>query len=155
MNVSRRVSCAAAVALMIVLAGCSHMPQPHWPWHRKPPAAPQEVHELTVAPVAEGGSTAFPQYWKRNTLIVDLQSASGTGGIILKPVEGTTWPVRVAFRVTPGQFGILEVRGDARMLLPITTQGTKPVDLELVPGVYTPKTSQLTVTWEPATTAAP
>ena len=126
-----------------------------WPWHRKPPAAPQAVQELAIAPVAEGGTTAFPQYWKRNTLLVDLQTASGTGGIILKPVAGTSWPVRVAFRVTPGQFGILEVRGDARMLLPITTQGTKPVDLELVPGVYTAKTLQLTVTWEPATTPAP
>jgi hypothetical protein len=154
MNVSRRVSGGVAAALTIVLAGCSHMPQAHWPWHRKPPAAPQEVHELTITPVAEGGITAFPQYWKRNTLLVDLQSASGTGGIILKPVQGTTWPVRVAFRVTPGQFGILEVRGDARMLLPITTQGSKPVDLELVPGVYTAKTPQLTVTWEPVTAPA-
>ncbi len=151
MNVSRRVSGATAVALMIVLAGCSHMPQPHWPWHGKAPAAPLEVHELIITAVHEGGTTAFPQYWKRNTLLVDLQTAGGTGGIILKPVQGTAWPVRVAFRVTPGQFGILEVRGDARMLLPITAQGAKPVDLELVPGVYTAKTPQLTVTWEPAT----
>jgi hypothetical protein len=157
MNASRGVSCTGAVALMALLAGCSHMPQPHlsWPWHHKPAAAPQEVHELTITPVAEGGATAFPQYWKRNTLLVDLQTASGTGGIILKPVQGTTWPVRVAFRVAPGQFGILEVRGDARMLLPVTTQGAKPVDLELDPSVYTARTPQLTVTWEPATPPAP
>jgi hypothetical protein len=155
MNVSRGVWCAGLVAVVSLLAGCSHMPQPHfsWPWHHKPAPPPQEVHELTITPVAEGGSTAFPQYWKRNTLLVDLQTASGTGGIVLKPVEGTTWPVRLAFRVTPGSFSILEVRGDARMLLPITAQGAKPVDLELVPGVYTARTPQLTVTWEPA--AAP
>ena len=148
---------AAAAALLSLLAGCSHMPQAHlsWPWHHKPAAAPQEVHELTITSIAEGGSTAFPQYWKRNTLLVDLQTAGGAGSIVLKPVEGTTWPVRLAFRVMPGQFGILEVRGDQRMLLPIASQGAKPLDLELVPGVYTAKTAQITVTWEAASPPAP
>jgi hypothetical protein len=147
----------AAVALLSLLAGCSHMPHPRmsWPWHHQAATPPEEVHELTIASGAEGGSTAFPQYWKRNTLLVDLQSAGGTGSIVLKPVPGTTWPVRLAFRVMPGQFGILEVHGDQRLLLPIATQGTKPVDLELVSGVYTAKTPQITVAWEPASPPAP
>jgi hypothetical protein len=155
MNASRGISCAAAIALLGVLAGCSHMPRPHlaWPWGHKAAPAPQEVHELTIAPAAEGGSTAFPQYWKRNTLLVDLQTGGGTGGIVLKPVPGTAWPVRIAFRVMPGQFGALEVRGDARLRLPIAAQGTQPIDLELSPDIYTLRTSQLTVTWGPA--AAP
>ena len=152
MNVSRGISCAAAAALMGLLAGCSHLPEPHleWPWGHKPPPPPQEVHELTITPAtAQAGTVAFPQYWKRNTLLVDLQTGGGTGGIVLKPVQGTSWPVRIAFRVMPGQFGTLEVRGDERTLLPITAQGAKPLDLELAPGVYTAKTPELTVTWGP------
>jgi hypothetical protein len=155
MNVSRGISCAAAIALLGVLAGCSHMPRPQlaWPWGHKAAPVPQEVHELTIAPAAQGGASAFPQYWKRNTLLVDLQSGGGMGGIVLKPVQGTAWPVRIAFRVMPGQFGALEVHGDARLRLPITAQGTQPIDLELSPDIYTARTSQLTVTWGPA--AAP
>ena len=152
MNVSRGISCAAAVALLGMLAGCSHLPKPHlaWPWGHKAAPAPQEVHELTITPAAEGGSTAFPQYWKRNALLVDLQTGGSTGSIVLRPVQGTTWPVRIAFRMMPGQFGALEVRGDARLRLPITPQGSKPIDLELSPDVYTSRTPQLTVTWGPA-----
>lgn len=152
MNVSRGISCAAAAALLGMLAGCSHLPKPHlaWPWGHQAAPAPQEVHELTITPAAAGGPTSFPQYWKRNTLLVDLQSGGGMGGILLKPVEGTTWPVRIAFRVMPGQFGALEVRGNARLRLPITPQGSKPIDLELSPDIYTQKTAQLTVTWGPA-----
>jgi hypothetical protein len=32
--------------------------------------------------------------------------------------------------------------------MPVAREGAKPVDLELVPGVYTPKTPQITVKWE-------
>lgn len=165
MNSADRTYCAraragVAVALLSLLAGCSHMPNPHlsWPWHHKQAAPPQEVHELTIEPGAEGAASGatptLPQYWQRNTLLIDLQSAGGTGSIVLKPVPGTTWPARLAFRVMPGQFGILEVRGAQRMLLPITTQGAKPVDLELLPGVYTARTPQITVTWEAASAPA-
>jgi hypothetical protein len=62
--------------------------------------------------------------------------------------------VRVAFRVVPGSIGLLEVQADQRMLLPVAREGTKPVDLELVAGVYTAKTQQITVRWEPARTPA-
>ena len=62
------------------------------------------------------------------------------GKVILKPREGAKWPVRLAFRVTPGTLGLIEVQADQRMLIPVTREGTKPVDIELVPGVYTPKT---------------
>ena len=37
----------------------------------------------------------------------------------------------LAFRVTPGSFGALEVRGDQRVLLPISASGAAPVELEL------------------------
>jgi len=135
-----------AIALcLLALTACAYMP-----WSKKTPAAPEAVHELVVSGADGVPAQGFPQYWKRNTLVVDLQSASGSGSITLKPGESGKWPVRVAFRVLPGSIGLLEVQADQRMLLPVTRDGTKPVDLELVPGVYTTKTQQITVRWEPA-----
>jgi hypothetical protein len=136
-------------ALLTVAGGCSHLPKPHWPWQHKPAPPPQEVHELVIT-TPEGAEAAFPQYWKGNTLVVDLKSATGDGSVVLKPREHTLWPVRLAFRVMPGQFGVLEVRANQRVVLPITTAGAKPVDLELAPGVFIMKTPQMTVTWETA-----
>ena len=139
-----RLAVAAAVCLL-ALTACSYMP-----WHKKPPAPPQPVNELVVSGADGAPAQGFPQYWKRNTLVVDLQSASGTGSITLKPGDAGKFPVRVAFRVMPGSIGLLEVQAEQRMLLPVTPTGTKPVDLELVPGVYTPKSAQIAVKWEPA-----
>lgn len=143
--------CLMALCLL-ALTGCGHMPR--MPWSAKPAAAPQPVNEL-VESSADGASTpTFPQYWKRNTLVVDLQGAPASGSLTLKPRDGAKWPVRLAFRVMPGSLGLLEVQADQRLLMPVTRDGTKPVDLEVVPGVYTAKTPQVTVKWEPARTPA-
>jgi hypothetical protein len=139
---------AGVLAAALSLAGCSHMPGMHWPWHHKPAPPPPEVHELDEA--SEGGAAAsFPQYWMRNTLIVDLQGASGSGSVVLKPRAGTAWPARIAFKVMPGTIGELEVKARQRTLLPVTTEGAKPVVLELSPGAYFSKTPQMTVSWGP------
>lgn len=135
----------AVAFCLLALTACGHMP-----WSKKAPAAPEPVNELAITSLDGAPAQGFPQYWKRNTLVVDLQSASGTGGITLKPGADGKFPVRVAFRVMPGSIGLLEVQADQRMLLPVTPDGTKPVDLELVPGVYTAKTPQIGVKWEPA-----
>ncbi len=37
-----------------------------------------------------------------------------------------------------------------RAVLPITTSGSKPVDVELAPGVFIMKSPQMTVSWGPA-----
>ena len=132
---------------LLALTACAYMP-----WSKKPPAPLQPVHELTITGADGAPATAFPQYWKRNTLVVDLQSASGTGSVTLKLGESAKWPVRIAFRVKPGTVGLLEVQADQRMILPVSREGDKPVDLELVPGVYTPKSPQMVVRWEPART---
>ena len=134
---------AVATVLALCCAGCGHL---RWPWHHAPPPPPAPVHELDI-----GGATAgsFPQYWKRNTLLVDLSAASGSGGITLKPTAGGSWPVRVAFRVTPGSIGVLDVRGAQHESLPITPGGGKPIDLELSPGVYAPTTPEMSVSWGP------
>jgi hypothetical protein len=104
------------------------------------------VHELDVSGAA---GAAYPQYWMRNTLLLDLSAASGSGSITLRPASAYGWPVRLAFRVTPGAIGVLEVRAAQRTSLPIASAGGRPVDLELAPGVYTPQTEQMTVSWAP------
>lgn len=133
-------------ALLTIAAGCSHMPHPQWPFHRKPAPAPEIVHELVIT-TSQGAGLALPQYWIGNTLVVDMRLAGGQGSAILKPREHTVWPVRISFRVMPGQFGALEVRAAQRVVLPITTAGAKPVDLQLAPGVFIMKSPQIDVSW--------
>jgi hypothetical protein len=134
--------------LLTVAAGCSHLPHPHWPWH-KAEATPEVVHELVITS-AEGTDAPYPQYWKGNTLVVDLRPGGAQGNAVLKPREHTVWPVRIAFRVLPNQFGALEVKAAQRVVLPITTSGGKPVDVELAAGVFIMKSPQMTVSWGPA-----
>src|SRR3954470_8985501 len=77
---------------LLTLTACGHMP-----WSKKPAPPPQPVQELTITGADGAPATAFPQYWKRNTLVVDLQSASGNGSVTLKPGPAK-WPVRIALR---------------------------------------------------------
>jgi hypothetical protein len=147
------VACAAALVLAVAVAGCSSL-KALWPWHHgasAPPPPPPPAHAVEIT----GAAGSFPQYWQRNTLVVDLSAASGSGSITLRPAEGVSWPLRLAFRVTPGSIGALEVHAAQRMMLPITTAGGKPVYLELTPGVYTPATPEMTVAWGPSTAALP
>ena len=147
-RVDRWVSRTSILAAMaVLLAGCGHMPTVRWPWSARP-AAPLETADELVVTLEESTTVAsFPQYWKRNTLVLDLQGVSGSGSVAVRPRTGTQWPVRLALRVMPGQVGTLEVQADQRVVLPITPDGSKPVDLELSPGVYTPKTAQIVVRW--------
>jgi hypothetical protein len=121
-----------------LLAACAHL---HWPWNHGPPPPPVPVHEVDLA---GAGLEGAPQYWKRNTLLIDLSGASGSGMLTVKPVAGTTWPVRLAFRVTPAM-GVLEVEGAQRLRLPISQSAGPPLDLELPPGIYSAKTEALIV----------
>lgn len=154
MRLGPRRHAVACVALLLALSvsGCSSL-KSLWPWHHSaPPPPPPSAHALDITGAAAG---AFPQHWQRNTLVVDLSAVSGSGSITLKPVEGVSWPLRLAFRVMPGSIGALEVHGAQRTILPITAAGSKPVDLELTPGIYTPATPQMTVAWGPSATALP
>jgi hypothetical protein len=137
----------AVVALSLWLSACSHL---HWPWQHRPPPGPPLVHELVVSVPDGATAPTVPQYWKRNTLVLDLTAASGTGTLSLKPAPGHTWPVRLALRARPGSIGELDVRADQRVVLPVTATGHDPIDLELSPGVYGPTTQQLSVSWGPA-----
>src|ERR1700687_561337 len=87
---------AAAAVLVLLAAGCGHLPAMHWPWHPRPASAPAPVHELHIS-AAAGDLSSGPQYWTRHTLVVDLPAASGSGSIPLRPADGAAWPVRLAF----------------------------------------------------------
>jgi hypothetical protein len=140
---------AVAIALALSSAGCSHL---HWPWHHSPPPPPAPVHELDIGGPAAG---SFPQYWKRNTLLLDMSGVGGSGTVTIKPVAGTSWPVRIGVRVRPGSFPVIEVRGDQRLYLPVAASAEKPVDLEFAPGIYTAKTPQIVISWGAAAQSAP
>jgi hypothetical protein len=144
------VARAVALAWLAGAAACSHMP-----WHHRPPPPPAAVHELDISSGGANTAAVFPQYWKRNTLLVDLSAARGSGSIVLKPAAGGAWPVRIALRVTPGAIGVLEVSAAQHTRLPINPSGSTPVDLELDPGIYTPQTAEMTVSWGPGAEPAP
>jgi hypothetical protein len=146
--IRRRRAANAVVLAALLLSGCAHLSGMHWPWAHKSAPAPVPVNELTETTDA-GAAAAYPQYWKRNTLLVDLHEVTSDGSLTLKPRPGTQWPVRIAFRVTPGSIGVLEVRGEERMIIPVAQAGTTPVDLELTPDIYKVTTVQIKVRWSP------
>jgi hypothetical protein len=136
---------ALAVACLVALSGCSTMSK-MWPFHRKARPAPPAVHEFDLVN-ADGSAAPYPQYWERNTLVIDLSGVSGAGAVTARLPEETTWPVRVAMRVRPGSIQQLEILGEERNVLPVSNQGTKNIDLELAPSVYTPKTAAIYISW--------
>jgi hypothetical protein len=151
---------AALFALSALLAGCSHLHVPHpqlhaarlWPFHHRAKPSPEAVNEL-VAEVPDGAAAvSVNQYWDRNTLLVDLSAATGEGSMRLRPAAGTSWPVRLEFRVRSGSVGRLEVEGAQRVSYIVPAAGG-PVVLKLDPGVYTLRTAALTVAWHPAESA--
>jgi len=145
-NRGARVGFAVVMGAAVLLAGCAYIPAMRSPWRHKAEAPPTPVNEL-IETDASGTAAAYPQYWKRNTLVVDLHAAAAEGSLVLTPRAGTAWPVRLAFRVTPGSIGVLEVRGAQRMIIPVAQEGRQPLDLELVPGVYTATSAQITLRW--------
>lgn len=139
----------AAATLVALLAACSSLPRVGslWPFGKKPVAAPQVVDEIVFEGADGSSATAFPQYWKRNTLVVDLSSAPAAGRVTMKPRSADGWPVRLAFRVIPGAIGQLEVQAAQRVVLPVNAASGAPVDLELAPSVYQRGTAQIVLSW--------
>jgi hypothetical protein len=146
MRSARRAFFVGSMTVLLAVAGgCSAL---RWPWWgERSESRAAAVDELIVT--SPDGSTlpAFPQYWSRNTLVIDLQSVAGSGRARIAPKPGAAWPARVAFRVRPGAFGALEVRGDQRVVMPVAPEGADVRDLELAPGVYTSSTQALEVAW--------
>ena len=102
------------VACSLGLPACSSIKMPHvWPFYKKPKAGPVAVNELSLVN-ADGSAATYPQYWKRNTLVIDLSGVSGIGSVTARLPEETTWPVRVAVRVRPALFRPPVFRGRPR-----------------------------------------
>jgi hypothetical protein len=138
---------AFIASVSVLISACSSMHAPKiWPFYKKPKPAPEVVHEVDLVN-ADGTPASFPQYWKRNTLIIDLSGASGAGSVTAKLPAETTWPVRVAVRVQPGSVQQVEVRGEERSVLPVAAEGTLPIDLEFVPSVFRPTTQAIYINW--------
>jgi len=142
----RLVPLVAMVACSLALSACSmHMPHV-WPFYKKPKVGPVAVNELALVN-ADGSAATYPQYWKRNTLVIDLSGVSGTGGFAARLPEETTWPVRVAVRVRPGSVQQIEIQGEERNILPVAPEGAQPIDLEFAPSVYRPRTAAIYISW--------
>jgi hypothetical protein len=137
------------VACSLGLAACSSIKMPHvWPFYKKPKPVPEAVLELNLVN-ADGSTASFPQYWKRNTLVIDLSGIGGAGSFAARLPEETTWPVRLAVRVRPGSVGQIEIQGEERTVLPVANEGTSNIDLDVVPSLYTPKTAAIYISWGP------
>lgn len=146
MKAMRRNRALLLLLCLAPLAGCQTV-KSWWPWGGDAMTAPEPVRELEVTVPADMAVPVVLQYWERNTLVVDLQGASTAGQIRLSPVEGKSWPARVGFRMSPTRFEALEVRGEQRIVLPLSQTGGEPVTVELPAGVYRAGTQALTVSW--------
>jgi len=146
--VKSRLALIAALiaALGLAVSGCSMSPPKIWPFYKKPKPPPEVVHEVDLAN-PDGSAASYPQYWKRNTLVIDLSGVSGAGSVAARLPADTTWPVRVAVRVRPGSVEQLEVVGEERSVLSVSREGVDPVDLELAPSVFRTNTGALYITW--------
>lgn len=137
---------ALIVALGLALAGCSMSPPKIWPFYKKPKPLPEVVHEVDLAN-PDGSAANYPQYWKRNTLVIDLSGVSGTGSVAARLPADTTWPVRVAVRLRPGSVEQVEVVGEERSVVSVAREGVAPVDFELSPSVFRGNTGALYISW--------
>ncbi len=134
-------------ACCLALGACGTMSK-LWPFGKKAKPGPVAVQAL-VLQNADGSPASYPQYWSRNALVIDLSGIGGSGSVAAKLPAETLWPVRVAVRVRPGSVQQIEIQGEERNVLAVSTDGSKLIDLELAPTVYTPQTAAIYISWGP------
>jgi hypothetical protein len=134
-------------ACCLALGACGTMSK-LWPFGKKAKPGPEAVQALELVN-ADGTPASYPQYWSRNALVIDLSGVSGSGSVAAKLPPETLWPVRVAVRVRPGGVQQIEIQGEERNVLAVSPDGTKLIDLELAPTVYTPQTAAIYISWGP------
>jgi hypothetical protein len=138
-----RISGVALLAALS-LAGCASI-KSHWPFGRSTAAAPPPVTELELQAPASGAAAPILQFWERDTLVLDLRDVAAAGQAVLKRQGDNNWPARIAIRMAPQRFEVVEVRGAQRVLL--QGAGSGVVTVELPPGMYDRATATLTVSW--------
>ena len=148
---NRKARCfawAAAFSVLVLgLESCAHRPQLRWPWHARATAPPRPVEVVAIRSADGVPVRAFPQYWLRNTLLIDLSGAASSGTIVLGRREAGSWPVRLAFRVRPAEIKMLEVSAAQRLLMSTSTEAGDQIELEVAPDVYGRDTQSITVRW--------
>src|SRR5690349_6674861 len=100
------------LAGVLALSGCATV-KSHWPFGHAKAAAAEPVRELAVK-VPDDQMPIVLQYWERNTLVLDLQAVPSAGTVTLSREEGHRWPARLALRMAPARFEVVEVRGAQR-----------------------------------------
>ncbi len=142
---SRTVALAVVAASCLALVGCGSMKK-LWPFGKRAKPGPEAVNELALVN-ADGSPASYPQYWQRNTLVIDLTGIGGAGSFAARLPDETTWPVRMALRVRPGSVQQLEILGEERNILPVSESGARNIDIEVAPSVYTPRTAAIYISW--------
>jgi hypothetical protein len=130
---------------LLATGGCATV-KSHWPFGKAKAAAPVPVQELRADVAAGESASGVLQFWERNTLVVDLTNVASAGQVHLIRDSARSWPVRVAFRMSPGRFEALEVRGAQRVVLPVSA-GSGAVTAVLPPGAYDSSTTSLDLRW--------
>jgi hypothetical protein len=130
---------------LLATGGCATV-KSHWPFGKARAAAAEPVQELRAEVAAGESAPAVLQFWERNTLVVDLTKVANAGQVQLIRDSARSWPVRVAFRMSPGRFEALEVRGAQRLVLPVAA-GNGAVTAVLPPGSYDSSTTRLDLRW--------
>ena len=140
-----RVSASWLLAAALLLSGCAAV-KSHWPSGRA--AAPQKpVNELELQLQPDGPAPVVLQFWERNTLVVDLQNVAAAGRVVLVRRAGSDWPMRMAVRMAPQRFEVLEVRGAQRLVLTVAAAAGGAVTAELPPGLHDQGTAALAISW--------
>ncbi|MEO6185962.1 MAG: hypothetical protein ABIP38_14210 [Steroidobacteraceae bacterium] len=140
-----RVSGSWLLCGVLLLAGCATV-KSHWPFGRSAPVAPLPVSELDLKLPVDGATPVVLQFWERNTLVIDLAGVPGSGQVMLVRRDGNAWPARLAVRMAPRRFEVLEVKGAQRIVLPVASAESS-VTAELPPGIVDPGTAALTISW--------
>lgn len=144
--VIRTTTLCAVAASALLLTGCATLCG-LWPFGHDRAAAAQPVTELLVE-LPEGGAVPVVlQYWERDTLVLDLTNVAATGRVTLRRQAEHSWPARLALRMAPRRFEMVEVRGAARVALPVSAAAGPPVTVELPPELYAADTPQLQLSW--------
>src|SRR4026207_2288640 len=94
----RFVRAAAFCVLVLGAASCAHIPPLTWPWRARTAAPPRAVEVVAIRSEDGVPVRAFPQYWLRNTLLIDLSGAAPSGTIVLGRRGAGACPGRAALR---------------------------------------------------------
>jgi hypothetical protein len=141
-----RVSGSWLLCGVMLLSGCATV-KSHWPFGKTAQAAPVPVSELEVKLPAAGPVPVVLQFWERNTLVIDLTAVASAGQVVLAHRVDRPWPARLAVRMAPRRFEVIEVRGAQRVVLPVASADAGALTAELPPGVYDAGTAELTISW--------